>query len=293
MPLLLRGSVELGLIYGLTALGVLITYRILNLPDLTVDGSFVTGMACAAVIAQRGHPFMSLAAAAAFGAAAGCITGFLHTKMGIQPILSGILTMTGLYTVNLYIMGGKSNISFYGQANIFSAASKLGISKLIAICIIAALSIAFCCVFFKTRAGLAIRAVGDNEEMAKASSINSDGSKILAFAISNALTAISGAVLAHYQSSVDVGYGNGMVVIALASVVIGESFPVSKGISISFAFAAIGSVFYRIIIAYALKLEVLPTYGVKLASAVIVAIAISLPRLRAMLPRGESRHSDA
>jgi putative ABC transport system permease protein len=276
----MRGSIELGLIYGLMALGVYITFRVLNLPDLTVDGSFVLGMAVCAVATGAGRPFLALLLSALAGAAAGAATCLMQTKMGVQPILSGILTMTGLYSVNLFAMGGRSNISFFGKPGIFEVFASIGASKL-AVCALAALlALSGCALFFKTKAGLALRATGDNEDMVRSSSINADASKLLGFSLSNALVALSGALLAQYQSSVDVGYGTGMVVTALASVVIGDALAGRGGVSAGLASSIGGAVAYRAILAYALKAELLPSYGVKLASAAIVLAAITAPKLK-------------
>jgi len=217
----------------------------------------------------------------------------MQSKLGIQPILSGILTMTGLYSVNLFVMGGRSNIAFFDSPGIFHdfaglTGMELRASKIYLIALLDLAAYAAVAVFFKTKPGIAIRATGDNEEMVRSSSINADNSKLLGFCIANALVALSGGLLAQYQSSVDVGYGSGMVVSALASVVIGDVLFGRRGPSWELFFSMVGAVIYRILIAFALKVEILPAYGVKLASALIVMIAITAPKARDYL-KGRAR----
>lgn len=289
---LLIGSVQLGLLYAVMALGVYITFRILNLPDLTVDGSFSLGMACAAWVTLSGHPVLALFAAALAGALAGCVTALLQTKFHIHPILSGILVMTGLYTVNLGIMGGKSNLSLVGGSTIFSLAEGLvpgSTGKTLLSLILCGLMILLLGVVFKTRTGLAIRATGDNEEMVRSSSINADIPKFIGLAMGNACVALSGALICHYQMFSDVSSGSGMVVIGLASVIIGEAVFGRRSVTVGLVSAAVGSVAYRIIIAFALKIDLFPAYALKLISAVIVVVALSLPSIKAGLKQRKMR----
>ncbi|AHM57930.1 ABC-type uncharacterized transport system, permease component (plasmid) [Peptoclostridium acidaminophilum DSM 3953] len=283
---LLIGSIQLGLLYAVLALGIYITFRILNLPDLTVDGSFSLGMACAAVVTISGHPFLALFIAVIAGALAGLATGLLQTRLSIHPILAGILVMTGLYTVNLGIMGGKANLSVVGNETFFTAAESLigapvDISRTLlalAVCILMTLILA---VAFKTRFGLAIRATGDNEDMVRSSSINANVSKCIALSMGNACVALSGALICQYQLFSDVGSGSGMVVIGLASVIIGESVFGKRSVTIGLVSAAVGSIIYRIILAFALKIDLFPSYSLKLISAVIVMVALSGPAIKA------------
>jgi putative ABC transport system permease protein len=284
---LLIGSIQLGLLYAIMALGIYITFRILDLPDLTVDGSFSLGMACAAVATIGGHPLLALLIAILAGTLAGLGTGFLHTKLSIHPILAGILVMTGLYTVNLAFMGGKANLSVVGSDTIFSllestqASGELGttlLALLVCITVIVILS-----VFFKTRFGLAIRATGDNEEMVRSSSINANVTKCAALAVGNACVALSGALIGQYQMFSDVGSGSGMVIIGLASVIIGETMFGRRSVTIGFISAACGSILYRIILAFALKVDMFPAYSLKLISAVIVIMALSGPSIKGVL----------
>lgn len=273
---LLTGSIELGLIYGILALGVYITFRILNIPDLTVEGSFVLGMAITAVFTVAGHPIVGLVAALILGALAGTATGILQTKLMINPILAGIIIMTGLYTVNIGIMGGKANMPILGSNTLFSTSLDKTITAALTALIIAILV----SVFFKTRLGLAIRGTGDNEEMVRAASINSDFTKCSALALGNALVALSGGLIAQYQQFSDVGSGSGIVVIGLASVIIGEVLLGRRGVSFGLFSAIGGSIIYRIIIAFALKVDLFPAYALKLISAAVVMAALSGPYLK-------------
>ncbi|SHH52575.1 ABC transporter permease [Clostridium grantii] len=290
--ILIMGSLQLGLLYAIMALGIYITFRILNLPDLTVDGSFSLGMACAAVVTISGHPFLALPVAILAGALAGCTTGLLQTKLNIHPILSGILVMTALYTVNLGIMGGKANLSIVGNETIFTKIETIitvqnGMNKTLLalfICIIITVILA---IAFKTRFGLAIRATGDNEEMVRSSSINANLSKCIGLSMGNACVALSGALICQYQMFSDVGSGSGMVVIGLASVIIGEALFGKRSVTIGLISAATGSIIYRIIIALALKIDLLPSYALKLISAIIVTVALSLPSIKAKIKQNK------
>lgn len=273
---LLIGSIELGLLYGILALGVYITFRILNIPDLTVEGSFVLGMATTAVFTQGGNPIMGLLAAVMAGALAGTSTGILQTKLMINPILSGIITMTGLYTINLAVMGGRANMSILGSDTIYTMTG----SRTIMALVIAASIATLLGVFFKTRTGLAIRGTGDNEEMVRAQSINSDTTKCMALAMGNGLVALSGGLIAQYQLFSDVGSGTGIVVIGLASVIIGEVLLGKRGVTFGLFTAVAGSIIYRVIIAFALKVDLFPSYSLKLISAIVVMAALSGPYIR-------------
>ena len=277
------GSLQLGLLYAAMAMGVFVTFRILDIADLTVDGSFVTGMATAAVVASAANnPVLGILAGTAAGGLAGLITGLLLTKVKVPPILAGIITMTGLYSINMFIMGEKSNLSLVGQETVFTWVCKASplndeIDKLILSALIIAAVAAILAVFFKTRPGMAIRATGDNEEMVRSSSINADVSKCLGIVIANACVGLSGSLICQYQMFSDVGYGTGMVVIGLASIIIGESICGRRGVGVGILSACVGSAVYRIIIALALRFEIFPSYALKLISAVIVALSIAIP----------------
>ena len=275
---LVIGSLQLGFLYGILALGIYVTFRILNIPDLTAEGSFTLGLAASAVCTLAGHPVAGIVAAAVAGALAGCVTGVLQTKMGIHAVLAGILTMCGLYTINLIVMGSSPNISLINVPTIFKAAESLGLSKEAARLVIAILVLLI--LFFRTHLGLCIRATGDNEAMVSASSINVDAMKITALAFSNALVAVSGGLIAQYQGFADVNSGSGMLVVGLASVIIGEVIVGKRGLEIGFFSLIFGSIIYRYIIAAATKSQIFPAYALKLVSACIVAAALALPAIR-------------
>lgn len=286
-PTLMLGSLQLGIIYGLLALGVYISFRVLNIPDLTADGSFTLGVAVSAMLSVAGHPLLGLAAAVLAGALAGAVTGLLQTKVGVHPILAGILTMSGLYSINLFIMNASSNVSLISAKTLFNGSllgvlGKDGVLTLLPI-VICALVLLVLLWFFKTHTGLCIRATGDNEDMVRASSINVDGIKILALSLSNACVALAGATLAQYQGFADINTGVGIVVVGLASVIIGEVLVGRRGLGVGLCSAIVGSVVYRFIIAIVLKLSAFPAFALKLVSAVIVALALSLPAVKAAL----------
>lgn len=283
---LLLGSLQLGLIYGLLAIGVFIAFRILNIPDLTAEGSFTLGLAVSARLTLLGHPYLGIASAILAGGLAGCITGLFQTKLYIHPVLAGILTMSGLYSVNLLIMGSSSNLSLIGSNTIFKIIidafpniTKEGVKVLLPLCVVI-VCVILMILFFKTRIGLCIRATGNNEEMVKASSINVDATKILALAAANGCIALSGALISQYQGFADINSGVGVIVVGLASVIIGELVCRKDSITIGLIAAVIGSVLYRYMIAIALKYSPFPAYALKLVSACIVAIALSIPAIK-------------
>ena len=275
-------ALELGCIYALVALALFLSYKTLNIADMTTDGAFTLGCAVSATIAVAGHPWLAIPAAMLAGAAAGFVTAFLQTKMRIPSILAGIITNTGLYTVNLAVMGFSSNVSMLKAATIFTPLkSVLGAYyRLIPAAVLALLAAALLVLFLKTRLGLSIRATGDNPDMVRASSINTAFTVTVGLCVSNALTALSGAVLAQYQKTADINLGTGMVIIGLASLIIGETLTRKGSVGKKVFGALIGSILYRFIIAIALRLD-LPSECLKLISAVIVALAIGIPALRA------------
>jgi putative tryptophan/tyrosine transport system permease protein len=300
------GSFEAGAIYALMALGVYLSFRILDFPDMTVDGSFVTGAAVAAVLIVGGtNPFMATLIAIIVGFIAGCITGLLHTKGKINPLLAGILMMIALYSINLRIMG-KSNVpllqeetvitmltSFWQSLKIDDMMNSLFqaigwgafVPKTWGILIIMLLlayivkkGIDF---FLKTDIGLAIRATGDNETMIRSFSADTDFLKILGLGLANALVAFSGALIAQYNGFSDVGMGIGMIVIGLASVIIGEAIFGAKKIVRATLAVIGGSILYRLIVTMALRVEFLETGDMKLITAIIVIFALILPKINA------------
>ncbi|CAM4285203.1 ABC transporter permease [Paenibacillus tarimensis] len=274
------GAVELGLLYALMALGVFITFRILDFPDLTVDGSFTTGGAVAAIMLTGGHSItISLLAAFGAGLAAGLCTGLLHTKGRVNGLLSGILMMIALHSINLRIMDGAPNISVYGSDQLFSGVSPYWV-KLLAIFGIILLIKLLLDAFLHTELGLALRATGDNARMIRSFGANTDLTKILGISLSNGLVALSGALIVQQSSFADISMGVGMIVIGLASVIIGEAILGARTVFIATLAVIVGSVLYRIIVALALRIEWLDASDLKLITALIVIIALVLPAIQ-------------
>lgn len=284
------GTAAQGLIWGIMALGVYITYRILDFPDLTVDGSLATGAATAVMLIQGGmHPALSLVFALLAGMAAGFVTGILHTALGIPGILASILTQVSLYSVNLVIMG-KSNqgISLTQQGLVASSRyvtaddSVFFFLKLILACLVLVAVVYW---FFGTEMGASIRATGCNPQMARAQGINTDYAKVLALMISNGLVGLCGGVLAQYQGAADVNMGRGAIVIGLAAVIISEVIfgKLCAGRKIAFAYTLaavfVGAILYYV--AYALVLWFkMPSDYMKLFSALVVALFLAVPYLK-------------
>ena len=270
-------ALELGFIYSLVALALFLSFRILNIADMTTDGSFTLGCAVSATVAVAGYPWLALPAAMIAGAMAGSVTALLQTKCRVPSILAGIITNTGLYTVNLAVMGFSSNVNMLRSTTIFTALGpQLRIIPAAIISIVAAVVIVL---FLNTRLGLSIRATGDNPDMVRASSINTGFTITVGLCISNALTALSGAVLAQYQKTADINLGTGMVIIGLASLIIGETIFRSRSLWLKALGALVGCIVYRFIIAIALRLDI-PSECLKLVSAIIVALAIALPNIK-------------
>lgn len=297
------GSIEAGIIYALMALGVYLSFRILDFPDLTVDGSFVTGAAVAALMIVSGYPPMIATIVAMFaGFLAGCVTGILHTKGKINPLLSGILMMIALYSINLRIMGGPS-ISLLKETTLFSTITgiwqKTGLDSLLngmltslglaqvpktwAIVFFVLIVVVIIKIlvdqFLKTEIGLAIRATGDNKKMIRSFSANTDTLIILGLGLSNGLVALSGSLIAQHGRFADVGLGIGMIVIGLASVIIGEAIFGTKTIARTTFAVICGAIIYRIVVTLALKVEFLETGDMKLITAVLVILALVAPRI--------------
>ncbi|WP_078395826.1 ABC transporter permease [Shouchella patagoniensis] len=298
------GAVELGLIYGIMALGVYLSFRVLDFPDLTVDGSFVTGGAVAAIMISSGYPpLLATFCALLAGFLAGCITGTLHTKGKINPLLSGILMMIALYSINLRIMG-SSNISLRNDETLVSLfgtwwqslpidnafnnfLSSIGLSSftpstwgIVLFMLVLVLAVKLIIDFFlKTESGLALRATGDNPKMIQSFSANTDRLKIIGLGMSNAFVALAGATVTQYTNFADVSMGIGMIIIGLASVIIGESI-FGKGSLMKITFAVIlGAIIYRIIVASALRVDFLQAGDLRLITAVIVIIALVVPSI--------------
>ena len=281
------------------ALGVFITFRILDVADLTVEGSFPMGAAISAVLITMGvNPWVTVIVAGIGGMIAGAVTGWIHTKLKIPALLAGILTMIALYSVNLHIMG-KANISLLRMDTVYSAIHSMGISNAIALTIIGvAVTIVvglFLFWFFGTELGTSIRATGVNPQMIRAQGVNTDSMIVLGLLLSNGFVAVSGALIAQSQGFADIGMGVGTIVIGLASVIIGEVLFTSSSIVrklfgnssfvLSLVAVVFGSIIYRIVIATVLYLG-MPPNDLKLFTAILVALALSLPKWQGKFRRG-------
>lgn len=291
--LALQGSIELGIIYAIMALGVFISFRTLNMPDLTVDSSFTLGAAVSAVLCTLGHPLLALPAALIAGCLAGTVTGLLHTRLKIQPLLAGILVMLALYSVNLRVMGNRANIPLINQPTAFGwlEGGRLEAhAELILPFILLVLVLVLLFLFLQTRLGLVLRATGDNEQMVRSVGVNTDTTILIGLAMANGLVAFSGALIAQYQSFADVSMGIGMVIIGLASVIIGEVIFGTSSLLRRLIAVVLGAILYRSIIAVALDLGMPPT-DLKLVSAVIVALALSGPVIKERLQAGKKRQA--
>ena len=307
------GGLQEGLFYALLAMGVFISFRILNTPDLTTEGSYTLGVAVSAVLTVAGHPVLGLVCAFLAGALAGSVTGVLQPKVGIHPILAGILTMSGLYTINTAVMGGKPDVTLtkttifnklYEVFNINLQAfnkdrAAFTMAKEITVLIVAAvLAIAVLIAliwFFRTHVGLCIRATGNNEAMVRSSSINAGGMKILGLAVANGCTALAGGVMTQSGGFATISNGAGVLVVGLASVIIGEAIIGKRGVTVGLMSVILGSVLYQCLIRLATSLNVFPAYYLKLVSAVIVAFALALPMLKENFARhhrkGGAKHA--
>lgn len=287
----IQGAVELGLIYAVLAFGVYISFRILDLPDLSVDGTFITGCAASAICTVNGHPLLGLLLAFGGGAIAGGITGFLQTKCRIQPILAGILVMSGLYSINYKLMGNTPNISLFDQETVFTQfAAWLPVHNaalLLCILLVGCFGILLYW-FLNTQLGMCLRATGDNEAMVRASSVNSDAMKIMGLALANGFVALSGGLLAQYQNFADVNDGIGKLVIGLASIIVGEAFFSRRTVRRSLLAVIGGAIGYRLLLTAALHLGVNAT-DQRLLSAVLVTAAISFPAVKAAWQKRRKR----
>jgi len=285
----LLGSLELGLLMGLLAMAVFLSFRVLNFPDLTVDGSFPLGAAvCAALIAAGGNPYLATAGGAIAGAAAGALTAYLNVRLRILHLLAGILVMVGLYSINLRVMHAP-NIPLIGLPTVLSDLESAGLEPRFALpalfLAIAGVAAALLAWFLSTETGLAMRATGENPRMAAANGIHTGRLTIAGLAISNALVGLCGALFAQSQGSADAAMGSGMIVIGLASVIIGENLVTSRLILLAVIGAILGSVVYRLVIGFALSSNVvgLQAQDLNLVTSVLVGVALVLPRVRAAI----------
>jgi len=296
---LLIGSITIGLLLALLALGIFISFRVFDFPDITAEGSFTFGASTAAALIIAGwNPLLASFVAFIAGMAAGAVTGFIHTKFKINPLLAGILVMTALYSVNLHVMG-RSNMPLMNQTTVFSWIENFSTSFsgenaktmvlgwematkdlwTLLFCLVAI--VAFCVLlwwFFRTNIGTAMRATGDNDQMIRALGVNTKAMIIIGIALSNGFIALAGAMLAQYQGFADVQMGIGMMVWGLASVIIGEAIINDTSLGFVISGAVIGSVLFRLLVAIALRWGLNPN-DLKIITALFVFIALILPGL--------------
>ena len=291
-------ALELGLINSLTVLALFLSYSMLNVCDLSTDGCFTLGACVGAVVAISGHPWLSLPAAMGAGIVSGFVTALLQTRMGVESLLAGIIVNTGLYSINIAVMGNSSLLNMNKTETVFTLAKSLlkgtalaGQYKLMVALIAVVLVIVFLSLFLRTRLGLAIRATGNNPDMVRSSSINPAFTTTVGLCVANAFTALSGCLLAQSQKSVNIDIGTGMVTIALASLLIGGTFMGRGSIPKRAVGVVLGSFIFRLVYAVALRFD-MPASMLKLVSSVIVIIAISGPYLKAQAPmlRRRLRH---
>lgn len=287
---LVQTALELGLCTSLTVLALFLSYSMLNVCDLSTDGCFTLGAAVGAMVAVSGHPYLSIFAAMAAGIFSGFVTAFLQTKMGIDSLLAGIIVNTGLYSINMAVMGNSSLVNMNTTETIYTVVKNAlkgtplaSYYKLIVIGAAVLLVIVFLSLFLRTRLGLAIRATGNNPDMVRSSSINPVFTTIVGLCVANAFTALSGCLMTQSQKSVSIDVGSGMVTVALASLLIGRAFFGRGKIPLRAVGVVIGSVVFRLVYTIALRFNI-PAYMLKLVSSVIVIIAISGPYLRRQLP---------
>jgi putative tryptophan/tyrosine transport system permease protein len=276
-------SLEQGLAYGLVALGIVISFRILAFPDLTVDGSFTLGGAVVARLIVEGlNPLFAIFVATGCGFMAGCCTGFLNTRLKINSLLSGILMMTMLYSINLRVMG-RSNIQLLTVETILTPLENLEMNRFVPIILfffLVTMTIKFLTdMFLHTQLGFAMRATGDNEQMIRTLGVNTDNMTVLGLGLSNALVALSGALVAQDQGFSDVGMGIGMIVAALAAIIIGETLIGTRTVGRMTLAAIVGSIIYKLIIAIGLRMGLAPT-DLKMATGLLVILALGIPALK-------------
>ena len=294
---LIQTALELGLISSLTVLALFLSYSMLGVCDLSTDGCFTLGATVGAAIAIAGHPYLSIPAAML----SGLVTAVLQTKMGVNSLLSGIIVNTALYSVNIAVMGGSSVLNMNKTPSVFSdmkdllAGSSLSGEYKLAVAVIAVVLVCvFLGFFLKTRLGLAIRATGNNPDMVRSSSINPAFTTIIGLCISNALTALSGCLLAQSQKSVNIDIGSGMVTVALASLLIGHVFLGRRKLPLRIFGMVLGAFVFRLVYTIALRFD-MPAFMLKFVSAVVVVAAISIPYLKEQLPmlRRRAAHNRA
>ena len=292
---LAQTALELALFNALTVLALFLSYSMLNVCDLSTDGCFTLGAAVGAVVAIAGHPFLSIPAAMAAGMLSGFVTATLQTRMGVNSLLAGIIVNTGLYSVNIWIMGGASLLNMNKTTTVFAMLKDAlkgtlldGQHTLVIGIIAVAAVIVFLSLFLRTRLGLAIRATGNNPDMVRSSSINPAFTTTVSLCVSGSFTALSGCLLAQSQKSADINIGQGMVTVALASLLIGGIFLGRRRIPLRAVGAVLGAFVFRLVYTVALRFN-LPAFMLKLISSVIVVIAISGPYLKSQFPLWKRR----
>ena len=284
------GAVELGLLYAVMAVGVYLTFRVLDFPDLTVDGSFTTGAAAAGVLITNGvNPIIATGVGFVAGFIAGIITGFLHTKGKIDGLLAGILTMIGLWSINLRIMGG-ANIPLLSQDSVFTPLDKIKNDWfVVGLLVVGAVALVMLIVWFlSTDLGLALRATGDNQQMITSFGVSTDFTKTLTLALSNGLVGLCGALIAQFQGFADISMGVGLILVGLASVIVGQAVIPQRRLWLIVGSVALGSILYRLIIYVALTVGLNPN-DMKLITAVLVIAALLLPKLTGRTPKAAGR----
>ena len=292
-------ALELGLICSLTVLALFLSYTMLNVCDLSTDGCFTLGAAVGAAVAIAGHPWLSLGAAMIAGICSGFIVAILQTRMGVNSLLAGIIVNTALYSINIAVMGGSSLLNLNKTDTVFSLLKSAlsgtpfaGGYKLIVSGAAVLLALVFITLFLRTRLGLAIRATGNNPDMVRSSSVNPAFTTTVGLCAANALTGLSGCLMAQSQKAVDINLGTGMVTIALASLLIGGTVMGRGGVFKRAVGVVLGSVIFRLVYTVALRLN-MPAFMLKLVSSVIVVLAISVPYLKTRLPMLRRRMAHA
>lgn len=295
MIYIVQTALELGFLYSLVAMALFLSYRVLDIADLTTDGCFILGAAVSVTFAAAGHPILAFPAAMLAGMLAGFVTAFLQTCLKVPPILAGIITNTGLYTVNLMVMGWKANVSLLKTETIFTLFEATGFGgtwhEIILAGIVVVIMSATVVWFLGTRLGLSIRATGNNMDMVRASSINPTFTIMIGLSLSNALTALSGAMVGQYQKAADINGGSGIVVIALACLIIGETVLGRRTIVKGVVAAVLGSIIYRLIYAIVLRTQIVPVQGLKLITAIVVALAIAFPTIKEWITFEKRKHA--
>ena len=286
---LITSTVWQGLLWSILALGVFLTYRVLDIADLTVEGSYPLGAAVAiSYIAGGGSPIVAIILAFVAAAIAGAVTALLHTKLQIPALLAGILTMIGLYSINLRVMGGRSNISILRMDNIYTFFGNFGLDKNMSILVCGLVFvvaiIVFLYWFFGTEIGAAIRATGSNKQMIRAQGINTDVTTIICLMLGNGLIGIAGALIGQSQSFADAGMGTGTIVIGLASIIIGEVLFGTRNFMNWLLAIVGGSIAYRFVVAIVLQLG-FNQNDMKLLTAIIVALALAMPLIKAKISK--------